>query len=123
MDAKIKSFKDLKIWQKGIEIVETVYTATGKFPKEEIYGLTSQLKRSAVSIPSNISEGFARFHSKEYKQFLYIALGSCGELTTQIIIAYRLKFIDKNDCDRLLSEIEQLSKMIMSLIKKLKTND
>jgi len=80
MTEKIKNFEDLRIWQKGIEVVKDVYILTKKFPKEELYGLTSQMRRSAVSIPSNIAEGFRRYHNKEYKQFLYIVLGSCAEL-------------------------------------------
>ena len=68
---KIKNYKDLNIWKRSIEVVEDIYKITKNFPKEEIYGLTSQLRRSAVSIPSNIVEGFARFSNKEYKQFLY----------------------------------------------------
>jgi len=120
---KIKSFKDLKIWQKGIQLVEDVYALSKALPKEEIYGLQSQLRRSAVSIPSNIAEGFARIHNKEYRNFLYIALGSCAELTTQIIIASRLKYIEGLKAETILSNIEVISKMTMSLIKKLNTND
>lgn len=120
---KIRSFKDLEIWKRSIKLVENVYTATRLFPKQEAYSLTSQLRRSAVSIPSNISEGFARFHDKEYRQFLYMSLGSCAELTTQLIIALRLKYIDKNIVDQLLDEIDEISKMTMGLIKKLNTND
>jgi len=81
--------------------------------------LTSQLRRSAVSIPSNIAEGFARFHNKEYRQFLFISLGSCAELSTQIIIALRLDYLESNEADQLLNEIDEISKMTMSLIKKL----
>jgi len=113
----------LKIWQKGIHLVEEVYTVSRSFPKEEMYGLKSQLRRSAVSIPSNISEGFARLHNREYRNFLYISLGSCAELTTQIIVASRLKYVEKTKADTLLNEIEEISKMTMSLIKKLNTND
>ena len=120
---KIKSFKDLRIWQKGIQLVEDVYAVSRGFPKEEIYGLQSQLRRSAVSIPSNIAEGFARLHNKEYRNFLYIALGSCAELTTQVIISSRLKYIEKVKADTILSDINEISKMTMSLIKKLNTND
>ena len=120
---KIKSFKDLKIWQRGIRLVEEVYTISRDFPKEEMYGLKPQLRRSAVSIPSNIAEGFARLHNREYKNFLYISLGSCAELTTQIIIASRLHYIEKIKADTLLNEIEEISKMTMSLIKKLNTKD
>jgi len=75
MTEKIKNFQDLRIWQKGIEIVKDVYMITKKYPKEELYLLTSQMRCSAISIPSNIAEGFRRFHNREYKQFLYIALG------------------------------------------------
>jgi len=122
LTGKIKSFKDLKIWQKGIHLVEEVYTVSRSFPKEEMYGLQSQLRRSAVSIPSNIAEGFARLHNREYRNFLYISLGSCAELATQIIIASRLKYVEKIKADTLLNEIEEISKMTMSLIKKLNTN-
>ena len=101
----------------------TVYIVSRNFPKEEMYGLKSQLRRSEVSIPSNIAEGFARLHNREYRNFLYISLGSCAELTTQIIIASRLKYVEKTKADALLNEIEEISKMTMSLIKKLNTND
>ena len=72
---KITSFRQLKVWQKGIEVVKDIYTITKSFPKEELYGLTSQLKHSAISIPSNIAEGFKHKHNREFKQFLYIASG------------------------------------------------
>ncbi len=104
-------------------MVEDIYVATRTFPKEELYGLTSQMRRSAVSVPSNISEGFARFHNKEYRQFLYMSLGSCAELSTQIIIASRLKYINNAKADILLYNIDEVSKMTMGLIKKLNTND
>lgn len=116
---KIKSFKDLNIWKKSIRLVEDIYKITKSFPKEEMYGLTSQLRRATVSIPSNIAEGFARFHSKEYRQFLYTSLGSCAELTTQVIIASRLKYIEDYKTNELLNEIDEISKMTMGLIKKL----
>ena len=84
--------------------------------------MTSQLRRSAVSIPSNVAEGFARFHNKEYKQFLFVSLGSCAELSTQIIIALRLGYLENKEANQLLNEIDEVSKMTMSLIKKLNTN-
>ena len=120
---KIKSFKDLKIWNKGIKLVEDVYKVSRSFPREEVYGLRSQLRRSAVSIPSNIAEGFARFHNKEYRNFLFISLGSCAELTTQIIIATRLKYVEKDKADTMLSDIDEISRMTMGLIKKLNNKD
>ena len=119
MEEKIKSFKDLRIWQKGIEIVSDIYISTKNFPKEELFSLTSQLRRSAISIPSNIAEGFKRFHNKEYKQFLFITLGSCAELETQIIIAKELKYINENEEAKLVEKLDHIGKMISSLIKKL----
>lgn len=119
MEEKIKSFKDLKIWQKGIEIVSDTYILTKKFPKEELFSLTSQLRRSAISIPSNIAEGFKRFHNKEYKQFLFIALGSCAELETQIIIAKELKYINENEEVKLVEKLDHVCRMTSNLIKKL----
>jgi four helix bundle protein len=119
MDEKINSFKDLKIWQKGMEIVSDIYILSKKFPKEELFSLTSQLRRSAISIPSNIAEGFKRFHNKEYKQFLFITLGSCAELETQIIISKELKYIDENEEAKLVEKLDHICRMTSSLIKKL----
>jgi len=119
---KIKNYKDLDIWKRSIKLVEDIYRITKTFPKEELYGLTSQMRRAAVSIPSNIAEGFTRFHNKEYKQFLYIALGSCSELSTQIIIASRLKYFDNNKIEQLLNEIDEICRMTMNLIKKINTS-
>ena len=102
-----------------MDLVEKIYYAAKSFPLEENYGLTSQIKRAVISIPSNISEGFARYHNKEYRHFLFIALGSCAELSTQILLAERLKYLNKTDSDLILREIDEISKMTMSLIKKL----
>ena len=119
MAEKIKNFQDLRIWQKGIEVVKDIYILTKKFPKEELYGLTSQMRRSAISIPSNIAEGFRRYHNKEYKQFLYIALGSCAELETQIIIANELDYTNDNSETGLIEKIKYICRMIVKLIQKL----
>ena len=119
---KIKSYKDLNIWKRSIGVVEDIYKITKNFPKEEIYGLAGQLRRSAVSIPSNIAEGFARFSNKEYKQFLFISLGSWAELSTKNIITLRLGYLESKEAGQLLKEIDEISKMTMSLIKKLNTN-
>lgn len=108
MTKKIKNFQDLRIWQKGIEIVKDVYILSKKLPKEELYGLTSQMRRSAISILSNIAEGFRRYHNKEYKQFLYIALGSCAELETQIIIANELDFINASDKIEIIEKLKYI---------------
>lgn len=114
---KIEDFKDLRIWQLGIEVVEDTYKITKTFPAEEHYGLSGQMRRAATSIPSNIAEGFARKNSKEYKQFLYISCGSCAELQTQVEIAYRLKYISSETKEMLLAKMVQWSKMTMTLIK------
>jgi len=119
MEEGIKEFKDLKIWHKGIEIVSDIYITTKKFPKEELYCLTSQIRSSAISIPSNIAEGFRRYHNKEYKQFLYITLGSCAELETQIAIAKNLKYITEEKEIELIEKLDHLCRMTSNLIKKL----
>ena len=119
MDEKIRNFRQLKIWNKGIEIVKDVYETVSKFPKNEVYGLTSQMQRCSVSIPSNIAEGFNRSHNKEYKQFLYIALGSCAELETQLEIAMELNYIVEQRKTLLLEKLDHESRMLTSLIKKL----
>lgn len=119
---KIKSYKELRIWQKGIEIVKDIYVLTKTFPKEELYGLVSQMRRSAISVPSNIAEGFKRYHSKEYSQFLHISLGSIAELETQLTIAMELGFL-KNE-DKIMIEVSEkldhVSRMISVLLNKLK---
>jgi len=119
MTDKIKDFRDLDIWKKGIEIVKDIYNIVEKFPKQEFYGLVSQIQRSAVSIPSNVAEGFNRFHNKEYKQFLYIALGSCAELETQIEIASELRYISNEKKKNILEKINHESRMLTNLIKKI----
>jgi len=116
---KIKNFQDLRIWQIGMEVVKDIYILTKKFPKEELYGLTSQIRRSAISIPSNIAEGFRRYHNKEYKQFLYIALGSCAELETQIIIANELDYVNETNKSELIEKIKYICRMTVKLINKL----
>ena len=119
MTDKIKDFRDLDIWKKGIEIVKDIYNIVEKFPKQEFYSLVSQIQRSAVSIPSNIAEGFNRFHNKEYKQFLYIPLGSCAELETQVEVASELKYISNEKKKDILEKINHESRMLTNLIKKI----
>ena len=119
MVEKIRNFRDLDVWKKGIEIVRNVYEIVSVFPKQESCGLTSQMQRCSVSIPSNIAEGFNRFHNKEYRQFLYMSLGSCAELETQIEIAVELKYIDEQRKTHLLEKLDHESRMLRNLIKKL----
>lgn len=121
-NSKIKDYKDLKIWQKGIEIVDRVYEVTDKFPVSETYGLKIQMRRASISIPSNIAEGFARKSNKEYRQFLYISLGSCAELDTQLIIANKRGYIGLKEIEQIAEEINHESRMISSLINKLCQN-
>lgn len=116
---KVKDYKDLRVWQKGIEIAEKIYTVTDNFPKTELYGLASQMRRASVSISSNIAEGFVRSHRKEYTQFLYISLGSCAELDTQLIIANKRNYITKSKTEELAEEINHESRMIVSLINRI----
>lgn len=119
MENKIKNFRDLVVWQKGIELVKAIYKVTGSFPKDELYGLSSQMRRAAVSVPSNIAEGFRRRHSKEFKRFLNIALGSSAELETQIIIAKELAYINDENENNLMELIDYICRMICNLSKKL----
>lgn len=105
MVEKIKEFKDLRIWQKGIDLVTAIYTMTNSFPREERFGLSSQMKRAAISIPSNVAEGFRRKYKKEFLQFLNIVLGSLAELETQVVIAERLKYIKEFQREKLFTKI------------------
>ncbi|RJQ31031.1 four helix bundle protein [Candidatus Parcubacteria bacterium] len=115
----LKSFKNLTVWQKAMDLVVTVYELTEKFPKSEIYGLTSQMKRSSVSIPSNIAEGNLRGARKDYCHFVSMAFASAGELETQIEIAKRLPFGRNLDYSKVQLLLEEIMKMLNSLIKKL----
>ena len=111
----IQSFRDLRVWQRGMEVVESVYRATQLFPRQELYGLTSQLRRAAVSIPANIAEGHCRQHIKEYLNFLSIAQGSIAELETELEIACRLKYIASDDLKLFLVQLTVLAKQLRSL--------
>lgn len=119
---KVKSYKELNVWKKGMEIVDRVYKTIEGFPQNELYGLTSQMQRSAISIPSNIAEGFARGHTAEYRQFLRMALGSCAELDTQLIIAYRRSYTPQEEVLSFQEDLDHESRMIMNLIKSLNKN-
>ncbi len=119
MEKTIRGFKDLLVWQKSMELVNAVYCVSQAFPEDERYGLTSQVRRSAVSIPSNISEGFNRYHNKEYRQFLYQALGSCAELETQLLIAAQQQFIKEHEKGTLIETLDHIQAMLRNLIKKL----
>lgn len=112
---KAKSFKDLIVWQKSYRLVLEVYKFTEQFPKREVYGLAQQIRRAAVSIPSNISEGYGRRFNKEYRQFLSIAYGSLCELETQYLLSVDLNFIEKNKTvEGLMAEVGAMLYRIMN---------
>lgn len=113
------NYKELKVWQKARELVKFIYKLTQKFPKEEIYSLTSQIRRAAVSIPSNIAEGAGHFSNKEFSRFLVIAYSSSCELDTQLILSYDLEFINNDDLKNSASLIDEIQKMLSGLIKSL----
>jgi four helix bundle protein len=123
---EIHSYKDLTVWKKSIELVMSVYGLTKKFPSSETYGLTSQMRRSAVSIPSNIAEGRRRGTRKDYLQFLRIAYGSGSELETQLLIAGKLSFGEKTDytnTERLLDEIMRMLNVMVGKLQLLPLPD
>ena len=111
----------LKIWNASIDLCVEVYEAVANMPNDERYGLSSQIKRSAVSIPSNIAEGYERQTDKELIQFLYIAKGSCGEVRTQLIIAQKTRIIDENNSTILIQQSKILSSKILNFIKYIKS--
>jgi four helix bundle protein len=116
----VRSFRDLKVWQKAIQMTVAIYRLTKSFPRDETYGLTSQLKRSAVSVPSNIAEGHGRLNTPEYRNFLEIARGSNFELQTQLEIARQLNVGDSslvNEADELSHEV---GKMIFGILERIK---
>ena len=116
---KAGSYKDLLVWQKGIELVKQIYQITGEFPASEKYGLSSQMQRAAVSIPSNIAEGQARHTTKEFIQFISHAEGSAGELETQLIIAAELGYCTTARTEAALQKTDELRRMLHALHYKL----
>ena len=122
----LKSYKELIVWQKAVQLVEEVFNLTDGFPKSEIYGIISQMRRAAISIPSNIAEGYGRKSTKEYSQFYSIAYGSALELETQLIIAKRLKLADEknfNKSEYLLEEVLRMLNVMTSRMRKLSSDN
>ncbi|WP_372793907.1 four helix bundle protein [Pontiella sp.] len=120
MGADIKSFRDLIVWQKAMDLVDVAYRLTSGFPSEERYGLASQLRRAAVSVPSNVAEGYGRHSTADYVRFLQIALGSLNECITQLEISVRLEFVGKDEIKEALELCAEIEKMLVSLVKKLR---
>jgi four helix bundle protein len=113
----VSTHKGLNVWKKAMDLPAQVYSLTAKFPKEELYGLTSQIRRSAVSIPSNIAEGAARHSRKEFIQFLHIASGSVAELETQLLLAIQIGLLSG---DHIISHVEEVRKLLLGLLRSLK---
>ena len=115
----VRNFRDLKVWQMAKEIAVIVYKTTRSFPQEELYGLSSQMRRAAVSISSNIAEGFNRFYKNEYRRFLLIALGSCGELESQVEIGTTLNYVSKEVYAELIEKLNHENRMLRKLHSKM----
>jgi len=119
MPAQIESYKDLIVWQQAVDLVVAVYSTSRTWPKDELYGLTSQARRAATSIPANVAEGFARENRGSYVQFLRIAQGSLKELETHLIVAERIGLMDGRSSELLLGQAESVGKLLRLLIRKL----
>src|SRR5689334_1865607 len=115
----INNFKELKVWQKGMDLAQKIYCHTKTFPKEELYGLTSQVRRSALSVPSNIAEGHNRHATKEFLYFIKIALGSIAEVETQILFAERLQYLSGDEAEELVRAIHEIGRMLRAMPQKL----
>jgi four helix bundle protein len=119
MPAQIESYKDMIVWQQAMDLVVAVYATTKQWPKEELFGLTSQARRSATSVPANIAEGFARENRGSYQQFLRIAQGSLKELETHLLIAQRIGVAEHDSVGPVLDRAESVGKLLRLLIRKL----
>jgi four helix bundle protein len=117
--AKPKHYKDLPVWQKGMSLAKLVYKLTARFPAEERYGLSSQIRRAVISVPSNIAEGQARRSTREFLQFLSHADGSLAEVETQLLLSVELAYAGQADVGPLMREIDELQKMLSGLRRKL----
>lgn len=116
---KVKTYRDLLIWQKSMKLVTQIYVETKSLPKEEVYGLTSQIRRSSISIPSNIAEGYGRNSKNDYIRFLQIASGSLYELQTQLEICLNLNYLSKKSFEEIFEQSREIERMLCSLIRKL----
>lgn len=117
----IRSYRDLVVWQEAMNLAETAYRVTASFPKEEAYGLTTQLRRSAASVPANIAEGYGRDSSGAYVQHLRVAQGSLKEYETHLLLAERVGLVEREILEPLLSKAELIGKMLRSLIRSIES--
>ena len=118
----MKDFRQLKVWEKSHQLALAIYKVTKDFPKEELYGLISQIRRSSMSIPTNIVEGCGRFTDADFARFLQMAMGSASETEYQLILARDLDFLPKDSYEKLHSEVEEVKRMLASLLKTLRAN-
>lgn len=118
----MQDFRNLLVWQKAHQLTLSVYKATELFPKEELYGLTSQMRRSASSIPTNLAEGSGRGSDAEFARFAQISMGSASELEYQLLLAYDLKFLKQDSYQQLNSSLNEVQRMLNAFIKKLRTS-
>ncbi len=118
----MRDFKKLKVWQRSHQLVLDIYKSTEKFPKIELYGLTSQIRRSAVSIPSNIAEGCGKEEQAEFARYLRIAMGSANELEYQLILSHDLQYLTAEVFETLIDEVNQLKKMLVTFVKRIVSN-
>ncbi|HUF00096.1 MAG TPA: four helix bundle protein [Anaerolineales bacterium] len=118
----MKDFRQLKVWEKSHQLALAIYKATKEFPKEELYGLTSQIRRSSMSIPTNIAEGCGRFTDADFARFLQMAMGSASETEYQLILTRDLEFLPKDSYEKLHTDVEQVKRMLASLLKTIRTD-
>ena len=118
---KIRSYRDLRVWQEGMALAEACYLLTKRFPKDELFGMTSQIRRSATSVPANIAEGYGRDSTGEYIQFLRVSQGSLKELETHLALSSRVGLIADSETKSFLEECDRLGKMLHRLIRSLQS--
>ncbi|PAM96578.1 four helix bundle protein [Flavobacterium sp. IR1] len=119
----MSNFRSLLIWQKSMALITKIYYSTNNFPKEEIFGLTSQIRRSSISIPSNIAEGYGRESDKDFLRFLNISIGSLFEMQTQLEIAKNITYLNEQEFNNLYEDSREVERMLVSFIKKLKARN
>ena len=119
----MSSFRNLHIWQKAMTLTTNIYFSTQHFPKEEIFGLTAQMRRSAISIPSNIAEGFGRNSNKEYLRFLNVSMASLFELQTQLEISKNIEYLTEQEFNKLYEDSRELERMLVAFINKVRERD
>lgn len=115
----LKTYKELLVWQKSFQLCKSLYSATKAFPSDERFGLTAQIRRAAVSVPSNIAEGYERGTTRDYLRFLYIAKGSLSEIETQMLLARDLEFTKGRSVEETIKDIDEVERMLVALIRSL----